>query len=145
MGHLLRVKSMIYVLHPQKIQHSKFEQSTPPSAVCMPQWTGSALVQVMAYHLFSTKPLPEPMLAYCQLRLLGANFSEILIEIPEMPTFNFQNSSWFWDSIKKMLNIWWNGKESSKLLLNFPDFFFAYFKQKWRFQGLKWAMIKQNE
>ena len=30
-------------------------------------WTGSALVQVMACRLFGTKPLPEPMLVYCQL------------------------------------------------------------------------------
>ena len=33
----------------------------------MRQWTGSALVQVIACRLFGTKPLPEPMLAYCQL------------------------------------------------------------------------------
>ena len=32
----------------------------------MRQWTGSALVQVMACRLFGTKLLPEPMLAYCQ-------------------------------------------------------------------------------
>ena len=32
---------------------------------------------------------------------------------PEMPTFNFENAWWFWDSVRKMLNIWWNGKESS--------------------------------
>ena len=31
------------------------------------QWTRSALVQVMACRLFCTKPLPEPMLAFCQL------------------------------------------------------------------------------
>ena len=33
----------------------------------MCQWSGLALVQVMACHLFGTKPLPEPELAYCQL------------------------------------------------------------------------------
>ena len=33
----------------------------------MCQWTGSALVQVMACRLFGAKPLPEPMLSYCQL------------------------------------------------------------------------------
>ena len=33
----------------------------------MCQWTGSALVQVMACCLFSTKPLPKPMLVYYQL------------------------------------------------------------------------------
>ena len=30
-------------------------------------WTGSSLVQVMAYGLFYAKPLPEPMLPYYQL------------------------------------------------------------------------------
>ena len=33
----------------------------------MHQWTGSALIQSMACHLFGSKPLPGPMLTYCQL------------------------------------------------------------------------------
>ena len=33
----------------------------------MHQWTGSALVQIMACRLSGAKPLPEPMQAYCQL------------------------------------------------------------------------------
>ena len=37
--------------------------SSPPSAAY--QWTGSSLVQVMAFPLFGTKPLLEPMLPYC--------------------------------------------------------------------------------
>ena len=41
--------------------------SSPPSAAYMHRWTGSSLVQAMACRLFGTKPLPEPMLAYCQL------------------------------------------------------------------------------
>ena len=41
--------------------------SSPPCAAYMSQWTGSSLVQVMACCLFGTKPLPKPMLAYCQL------------------------------------------------------------------------------
>ena len=41
--------------------------SATPSAGYMRQWTGSALVQIMACRLFETKPLPEPMLTYCQL------------------------------------------------------------------------------
>ena len=41
--------------------------SSPPSAAYMRQWTGSSLVQVMACRLFGAKPLPEPMLTYCQL------------------------------------------------------------------------------
>ena len=41
--------------------------SSPPSASYLHWCTGSALVQVMACHLFGTKPLPEPMLGYCQM------------------------------------------------------------------------------
>ena len=41
--------------------------SSTPSAIYVHQWTGSALVQKMACRLFSAKPLPEPMLTYCQL------------------------------------------------------------------------------
>ena len=33
----------------------------------MRQWVGSYLVQVMTFRLFGAKPLPEPMLDYCQL------------------------------------------------------------------------------
>ena len=42
-------------------------KSNPPSAAYMRQWTGSALVRVMTCRLFGAKPLPEQMLAYCQL------------------------------------------------------------------------------
>ena len=41
--------------------------SSPQSAAYMRQWTGSALVQIMTCRLFGAKPLPEPMLLYCQL------------------------------------------------------------------------------
>ena len=41
--------------------------SSPPGVAYMRQWTLSTLVQVMARHLFGAKPLPEPMLPYCQL------------------------------------------------------------------------------
>ena len=37
------------------------------SVAYMRQWTGSALVKAMACRLFGSKPLPEPMLANCQL------------------------------------------------------------------------------
>ena len=36
--------------------------SSPPSTVHMSQWTGSALVQIMACRLIGTKPLPELIL-----------------------------------------------------------------------------------
>ena len=38
-----------------------------PSAAYMRQYTGSALVQIMACRLFDVKPLSEPTLFYCQL------------------------------------------------------------------------------
>ena len=40
--------------------------SSPPGAAYMRQRTGSSLVQVMSCRLFGAKPLPEPMMAYCQ-------------------------------------------------------------------------------
>ena len=39
----------------------------PSSAAYMHQGIRSALVKVMACHLFGTKPLSKPMLGYCQL------------------------------------------------------------------------------
>ena len=41
--------------------------SSPPRAAYMRQWTHQVLVQVMACRLVGAKPLPEPILAYCQL------------------------------------------------------------------------------
>ena len=35
--------------------------------ICVSQWTGSSLIQVMACRLFDAKPSPEPMLVQCQL------------------------------------------------------------------------------
>ena len=40
--------------------------SCPPSAAYIRQWTRSALVQIMACHLFGAKPLTEPILGYYQ-------------------------------------------------------------------------------
>ena len=41
--------------------------SSPPSAAYMRQWNGSSLVQVKACRLIGAKPLPEPMMDYCQM------------------------------------------------------------------------------
>ena len=57
---------------------------SPPSAAYMCQWTRSALVQVMACRLFDAKPLPEPMLAYCQLD----SWEQILVKF-ESEFYNF--------------------------------------------------------
>ena len=53
--------------------------SSPPSAAYMRQCIGSALVQIMACHLFGTKPLSKPMLGYCHPKLrnkLQWNFNQ---------------------------------------------------------------------
>ena len=63
---------------------SQYYYPPPTSATYMRQWIGSALVQIMSFRLFGTKPLSKPMLGYCQLLSngpLGTNFNEILIEI----------------------------------------------------------------
>ena len=54
----------MYVLH---LTISFMVYSSPPSATYMRRWTGSALVQAMTCCLFGAKPLPEPVLTYCQL------------------------------------------------------------------------------
>ena len=58
---------------------SWYSITSPPSAAYMREWIGSALVQIMACHLFGAKPLPEPMLTYCQLDSWEQKFSEIWI------------------------------------------------------------------
>ena len=40
---------------------------SPTSAAFMPQWNGSALVQIMACRLFGAKPLSKPTQGYSQL------------------------------------------------------------------------------
>ena len=65
-------RSPVFIWHKTRLTvppneiHQKLNSSTP-SAAYMHQWTGSALVQVMACRLFGAKPLPEPMLTYCRL------------------------------------------------------------------------------
>ena len=41
--------------------------SSYPSAAYMRQWIGYTLVPVIICHLFGAKPIPESLLAYCQL------------------------------------------------------------------------------
>ena len=53
---------------------------SPSSAAHMCQWTKFALAQVMACRLFCAKPLPEPMLDYCQLAPMN-KINEILIKV----------------------------------------------------------------
>ena len=64
-----------------KNYHCLDVNSSPASAALMRQWIRSALVQIMAWRLFSTKPLSKPMLGYCQLDPQEQKFSENLIKI----------------------------------------------------------------
>ena len=55
----------------------------------MRQSTGSALVHVMACCLFGAKPLPEPMLTYCQLD----SWEQISVKI-ETEFYHFHKRKW---------------------------------------------------
>ena len=66
---------------PYRVTRDQWVNSSPPGATFMHQWTGSALGQVMAWCRRGDKPLPELMVAYCELGLLGTIFSEIWIGI----------------------------------------------------------------
>ena len=74
--------------------------SSPPNAAYMRQWTGSAVVQMMAYRLIGAKPFSEPMLGYCQTKFRLKNYvifiqitkNETLMCIaPERPECDFKN------------------------------------------------------
>ena len=65
----------------------------PPSAAYMCQWTGPALVHVMACRLFGAKPLPEPMLAYCELD----SWEQISVKF-ESEFYHFHSKTCIWKS-----------------------------------------------
>ena len=58
------VSSVNVLTHRGRMTHICENNSSPPSATYMRQWTRSALVQDMACHLFGAKPSPKPMLTY---------------------------------------------------------------------------------
>ena len=72
-------------------QHSLLSfDSSPHSAAYMRQWTGSALIQIMAGRLFGAKPLNTWTNAdSLSIGPLGTNLSEIRIEIL---TFSFKET-----------------------------------------------------
>ena len=67
--------------------HKPSLSSSPPGAAYMRQWIWSALVQIMACHLFGVKPLYERMLSYHQLdsyrNILQWNFNQNTFVIHE--------------------------------------------------------------
>ena len=73
--------------------------SSPPSATYMHQWTGSALVQIMACCLFEAKPLPEPMLVYRQLD----PWEQVSVKF-EWEFYHFLSRKYIW---KCILPKWW--------------------------------------
>ena len=68
------------------MSQNKEINSSPPSAAYMHQWIRSALVQKMACHLFSAKPLTEPMLAHYQLN----SWEQISVKF-EMEFYHFDS------------------------------------------------------
>ena len=65
--------------------------SAPVSAAYTRRGAGSALVQVMACRLFGGKPLPKPMLAYCQL-----DSQEQISERYESEFYHFHSRKCIW-------------------------------------------------
>ena len=66
--------------------------SSPPSTTYMHEWAGSALVQVMACHLFGAKLSPEPVLDYCQLDF----WDQISVKF-ESEFYYFQSRKCIWN------------------------------------------------
>ena len=70
------------MIHYEYIEYDKISGKWMPllthCAPYMRQWTRSTLVEIIACRLISTKPLPKPMLTFCQLHP-GTSFSEIVI------------------------------------------------------------------
>ena len=82
-----------YLNHLSTFLHfTLFVNSSPPSAAYIRQWTGSALVQVMACRLFGAKPLPEPMLVYCQLD----SWEQISVKF-ESEFYHFRSRKCIWN------------------------------------------------
>ena len=73
-----------------------------PSAAYMRQWTGSSLIQVMACRLFARKPLPEPMLIYCQL----VSWEQVSMKF-ESKFYHFHSRKYIWKCIAAILSRGW--------------------------------------
>ena len=76
--------------------HKASFNSSLPSAAYMPQWTGSALVQIMACRVDGAEPSYEPILTLCQLHP-GNIFQWNLFEIQ---TFSFKKMGLNMSSVK---------------------------------------------
>ena len=92
--------------------------SSPPnsSPPYMHKWTGSPLDRVMACRLFSTKPLPEPMLSYCHLD----SREQISVKIESVFYSVSEKLSWLIRHLSDGLYIFYIN------LWNFPSDIWAY-------------------
>ena len=95
--------------------------SSPPSAACMRLWTGSALVPVMACRLFGAKPLPAPMLVYCQLD----SWEQISVNF-ESKFYNFHPGKCIWNCRLPKWRPFCPGGDELKQRKNKDTFFFFY-------------------
>ena len=75
---------------PLRGSHYKINSFLPGDA-WMRQWTGSSLVHIMPCHLFCAKPLPEPILAYCQLK----SWEQISMKL-ELEFYHFHSWKYIW-------------------------------------------------
>ena len=85
-------------MSPYSFTRPQYVNPSLPNATYMRQWTLWELVKVMACRLFDAKPLPQPMLTYCQL---DPNLSEIWIKI----TKNFIHKNAFENAVCEMAAI----------------------------------------
>ena len=108
--------------------------SSPPSAAYMCQLIGSALVQIMACRLFGAKPLPEPMLAHCQLD----SWEQISVKF-ELEFFHFHSRKCIWNCcLRKWLPFCPGGDE---LTLTWqPNIFLPTYKRHPIVPPWGWAM-----
>ena len=63
---------------PRTHPHNHPHPTAPSAPLYKRLWTGPRLVQVTAFRLLGAKPLPEPMLAYCQLGLWEHTSGQVL-------------------------------------------------------------------
>ena len=95
--------------------------SSPPSATDICQWTGSALIQIMACCLFDNKPLP--------IRPLRTNFSKIWIEIQNFSFMEMHLKLSFVNMVSILSKERWV-KLKSKLLLWVQTLYISAIKYK---------------
>ena len=124
----------------------KIINSSPPSAVNMRQRIGSALVQIMACHLFGAKPLCKPVLGYCQLdlplfaKLLDrmSSYTKSLFWKLQVMDQAHEHFSWNCSQLNATGHLW---KESTSLHLSQC---WLRFVSAYAVTSLKWVNVQEN-